>query len=328
MDLKPHDWFNFAWNRCTTCSRVRVASCQKHLRCVPSVFEKNHLQCSNINCDECYLSSKENDVKEARCSDCETTKIEIFKAQVEEVTYLNSVFPDQEEEILHSMIFCPLCRSVGFPGSETHLTIHGGSKGQELMHTNPTTPGKLGIPTNWKLVHAPTCVSRTSRNEVLPQPKLFTIFIDRKEASKFQGLVTEKNALSMNEASLCAMELSTTRHTRRQHRLEQLWNSHVSMLEHVASPMTDLNNNATTTTTARRRDTDVLDNQVLKPSELITIFAKLRKLVIEGYKTEDKHALIDIVRRVRCSGNVVYNENVSTSFGRLIREVIKSERFG
>ena len=148
--------------------------------------EHSALQCADAHCDECYYqhssaatvtATPEQLSSSSFCQDCSakstttkaedddtdddqkgTTQIEIFRAQVEEVIYLNQVWhKNLPETILHSMMFCPCCRAVGFPGSENHLTIHGGQEGQELMHTNPAYPGKLGRPTNWRLVHTDNC---------------------------------------------------------------------------------------------------------------------------------------------------------------------------
>ena len=321
--LQHHDWINFAWLHCPSCSRVRVASCREKsgLACVPIVRDSGTkcLQCSDVKCDKCYKPPPSNIL----CADCTTGKplvVEIFRAQIAEISYLNQVWQeDLPNTILHSMLYCPNCRAVGFPGSEQHLTVHGGSKGQELTFTNPDSAGKLGKPDHWRLVHTPLCQSTRSKfggrqeNEATNIPALFTIKIDKAEAAKFQELVQSTNVLSVSEASLCAMELSRARFYRRQEHLEMGWNDLLKQLVGYQHPSQETSSSSSSSS---------------KTQELIDILSSLRKLVVVGgYAVLDKFSLIEVVRRVQQEqGEAVYDWKVASCFGRLLRAIIQNER--
>lgn len=334
--LRSKDWINFAWLHCSSCSRVRVASCCKNggLHCVPVIDDKffgttgqevrdnsmssktNYLQCSDFHCEECVGRQK------YLCADCSSSmqqqNVEIFRAQVEEINYLNQVWHKKlPNTIIHSMLYCSNCRAVGFPGSKQHLTVHGGSKGQELMHTNPSNHGKFGTPSHWRLVHTPQCL--------LNDIRLFTIKIDREEAIKFQDLVESRNALNVSEAALCAMELSCARHQRRQAKLQVSWNYYLNKL------FKDGNIETTTTATKETKERDKKESSLSREEtskHLIHTFNDMRKLVVmDGYKVVNKMEFINIIRKVKESHDEgVYNWLVASCFGRLLREIIRSER--
>ena len=305
--LRKKDWVNFAWLHCNHCKRVHVASCGE-LHCIPvvdaSLKISNELQCSDLHCEEC-LQKRSSQLQ--ICVDCANSansansqhkpQVEIFRAQVEEIDYLTRVWHAQlPSTILHSMIYCQTCRAVGFPGSENHLTVHGGSKGQELMHTNPANAGKLGDAGNWALVHTPQCTSNSKADGAL-----FTIKIDREEAIKLHRLV-ERHALSVSDASLFSLELSRARHARRQAQLQHVWDRHLDVL--ISSPPLSLTS-----------------------IEIIQTFGAMRRLVVvDRYLVgKNRDALIEMVREVQRRQGREYEWNAATSFGRLLREIIRSE---
>ena len=98
----------------------------------------------------------------ARNGSSATLNVEAFRVTVQEVMYLVNAWDEAAlpDTITHSMIYCPCCRAVGFPGSEDHLTVfEGHANSRELVYTNPSAAavGKVGAVDHWSLEHTPHC---------------------------------------------------------------------------------------------------------------------------------------------------------------------------
>ena len=133
----------------------------------------------------------------ARNGSSSTLNVEAFRVTVEEVLYLVKAWNEAAlpDTITHSMMYCPCCRAVGFPGSEDHLTVFQGSKhGKELVYTNPSAVamGKVGSVNHWRLDHTPHCTEaakqrRRSRSGLQSRTELTRIRYDQGDELVFEG---------------------------------------------------------------------------------------------------------------------------------------------
>ena len=264
----------------------------------------------------------------ARNGSSSTLKVEAFRVTVEEVLYLVKAWNEAAlpDTITHSMMYCPCCRAVGFPGSEDHLTIFQGSKdGKELVYTNPSAlaMGKVGRVNHWRLDHTPHCTEagrerRRSRSGLGSRTELTRIRYDQGDELVFEGdeegasRIGRHGAPSINKTEVGGPCLLPIRLSRREAvRFKELVKFHAVSVAGAARL-------APSKSAARyRRIQQIVRNlwrcglrqleHARGETQLIQAFGDLRRLVVaEGaekfLRKDDMNMLLQLARKIRDRG--------------------------